>query len=192
VIVHDRSAVLNNTDDRAMFWTFGRDLGRVTTGVPSGITRYDASFDGVYRGAFWSVLPAAATVTVVDHDNLHFLYRAEVRPSAMNHVADNWLAVFDDATNLADVNTVSSVAAVNADVVQFNDANASIVAFANVDPHVTSGATLAWPINGSSAHYIVGLTPGATYGISAAGGMLSISSNGTYLASPSGVLTYPK
>jgi hypothetical protein len=192
VIVHDRTAVLNSTDDRAMFWTFGRDLSRVNAGVPAGITRYDASLDGVYRGAFWSVLPASAAVTVVDHDNLHYLYRAEVRPAAINHVADNWLAVFDDAANAAEVNAVSMVGAVNADAVQFNDANASLVAFANLDPHVNPGVTLAWPINGSLTHYVAGLTPGATYGISISGGILAISSSGTYLASPSGVLTYPK
>ena len=175
-----------------MFWTFGRDFARVTAGVPSGITRYDAGVGGVYRGAFWSVLPASAAVTVVDHDNLHFLYRAEVRPAVMNHLADNWLAVFDAAANPAEVNAVSGVAAMNADVVQFNDANASIVAFANVDPHVTTSATLAWPVNGSSAHYIAGLTPGATYGISTAGGILTVSSKGTYLANASGVLSYVK
>ncbi len=192
VVVHDRTTVLNNTDDRAMFWTFGRDLAKVTAGVPSGITRYDVGIDGVYRGAFWSVLPASAAVSLVDHDNLHFLYRAEVRPGAMNHLADNWLAVFDDAANPAEVNTVSEVSAMNADAVQFNDANASIVAFANVDPHVTTTATLAWPINGSSAHYIAGLTPAATYGISTAGGILTISSKGTYAAGAAGVLTYVK
>jgi hypothetical protein len=192
VIVHDRTAVLNNADDRAMFWTFGRDLGQVTAGVPAGMTRYDADSSGVYRGAFWSVLPVSAAVTVVDHDNLHFLYRAEVRPAATNHAADNWLAVFDAAANPAEVNAVSRVSAINADAVQFNDGNASIVAFANIDPHATTGAILAWPINNSCAHYIAGLTPGATYGISIAGGILTISSSGSYPASASGVLTYVK
>lgn len=192
VIVHDRTSVLNNADDRAMFWTFGRDLAKVTNGVPSGTTRYDAGFSSIYRGAFWSVLPVSAAVTVVDHDNLHFLYRAEVRPVAMNHSADNWLAVFDAATALVEVNSVIRVTAVNADAVQFNDPDASIVAFANVDPHVTAGATLAWPINGSLAHYVAGLTPGTAYGLSTAGGILTISANGPYLASAAGVLTFVK
>jgi hypothetical protein len=175
-----------------MFWTFGRDIAQVTSGVPSGITRYDASFNGTYRGAFWSVLPKSANLTVVDHDNLHFLYRAEVRPAAMDHAADNWLAVFDTAASSAEVNRVISVLAINADAVQFNDPNATIVAFANVDPHVTTGATLVWAINGSSAQYIAGLTPGASYGISTAGGNMTVSSIGPYSASVAGVLVHRK
>ena len=189
-VVHDRTTTLGSSDDRAMFWTFGRNIAQVSAGVPAGMTRYDAFFQGIYRGAFWSVLPAEADVTVVDHDDLHFLYRAEVRPSAMNHTNDNWLAVFDTATSPQDVNTVSSVSAVNADAVQFNDADNSIVAFANVDPHVMNGATIGWPINGSSAQYILGLTPGAWYGISSIGQTLVVSSNGTYQASPAGVIVY--
>jgi hypothetical protein len=192
VVVHDRTATLNSTDDRAMLWTFGRDIVQVTAGIPSGITRYDASFNGTYRGAFWSVLPNSANLTVVDHDNLHFLYRAEVRPSALDHAADNWLAVFDTAASPAEVSTVVSVSAINADAVQFNDANATIVAFANVDPHVNTSATLAWATNGSLAHTILGLTPGANYGISTAGGNITVSSTGPYTASAAGVLVYPK
>jgi hypothetical protein len=189
-VVHDRTATLSASDDRAMFWTFGRNLAQVGAGVPSGMTRYDASFEGIYRGAFWSILPAAADVTIVDHDDLHFLYRAEVRPQSMNHTADNWLAVFDTASSPENVNTVSNVSATNADAVQFNDIANSIVAFANVDPHITDGATLSWPVNGSSAQYIVGLTPGATYGVSTVGDTLEISSPGIFQASPAGVLVY--
>jgi hypothetical protein len=53
-----------------------------------------------------------------------------------------------------------------------------------------NGATLGWPINGSSAQYILGLTPGAWYGISSIGQTLVVSSNGTYQASPAGVIVY--
>ena len=155
-----------------------------------GMTRYDASFKGIYRGAFWSVLPASAEVNVVDHDDLHFLYRAEVRPAASSHIADNWLAVFDAAASPEGVNTVSSVLATNVDAVQFNDKNSSIVAFANLDPHLTPNATLVWPLNGASVSYIVGLTPGATYGVSSAGGNLTITSSGVYQASAAGVIVY--
>lgn len=190
VIVHDRTTVLNDTDDRAMFWTFGRNIAQVSANVPAGVTRYDATFNGIYRGAFWSVLPAAADVTIVDHDDLHFLYRAEVRPGAMDHTADNWLAVFDAAANAQLVNAVTSVSATNADAVQFNDVNASIVAFANVDPHTSPSESLSWPLNGSTAHYILGLTPGASYGISTANGELTVSATGPFQASASGVLVY--
>jgi hypothetical protein len=173
-----------------MFWTFGRDVSQVTDGVPASITRYDVSFDGTYRGAFWSVLPTSANVTIVDHDDLHFLYRAEVRPVGNSHTADNWMAVFDTATTPADVNSVSSISATNADAVQFNDPNASIVAFASVDPHIVTSAALNWPVNGSSAQYIAGLTPGATYGVSVAGGYLTVTSRGSFAASEAGVLMY--
>ena len=190
VIVHDRTAVLDNNDDRALFWTFGRDIAQVSAGVPAGMTRYDASFQGVYRGAFWSVLPSAAEVKIVDHDDLHFLYRAEVRPSAQNHTADNWLAVFDAAASSGEVNAVNPVTATNADAVQFNDVNASIVAFANIDPHLTAGTTLSWATNGSRMQYVVGLTPRAGYAISTLNGRFTVSSGGAYLASAAGVLVY--
>jgi hypothetical protein len=195
VIVHDRTATLYPTDDRAMFWTFGRNVEQITAGVPAGMTRYDASFNGIYRGAFWSVLPATADVKIVDHDDLHFLYRAEVRPASESHTSDNWLAVLDAAPSAAEVNAVSSVNATNADVVQFNDSNNTIVSFANVDPQVTTSATLAWPLNGSTAVYVAGLTPGANYGISMSGAnssgtTVTITSRGSYAASASGVLFY--
>jgi hypothetical protein len=188
VIVHDRTTALYPTDDRSMFWTFGREIAQVTANIPSGMTRYDASFKGTYRGAFWSVLPASANVNIVDHDDLHFLYRAEVRPTVMNHTNDNWLAVFDAASSPEVVNNVSAVQATNADAVQFNDSNSTIVAFANVDPHVMPNQTLSWAINASSAQYIAGLTPEASYGISVETGQIVVSATGAYRASSAGVL----
>lgn len=191
LVVHDRTATLYPTDDRAMFWTFPRTPSQITSGVPFGMTRYDVTDQkSVYRGAFWSVLPADAEVTIVDHDNLHFLYRAEVRPSALNHTKDNWLAVFDAAASPEEVNEVAGISATNADAVQFHDSKSSIVAFATVDPHVSQGTILSWPTNGSSAIYIAGLTPKANYGISVVAGTLTLSANGPYQASAAGVITY--
>ena len=190
VVIHDRTKTLYDTDDRAMFWTFGRNIEQVTSGVAYGMTRYDASFKGAYRGAFTSVLPASADVTVVDHDDMHFLYRVEVRPGSMNHMDDTWLAVVDAAQSPQAVNTVTAVQATNADAVQFNDPEKSIVAFANVDPHITPSATIALEGNESSARYIVGLTPGAYYGISTNGGRLIVSTNGPFRASSGGVLVH--
>lgn len=191
-IVHDRTTALYPADDRSMFWTFGREIAQVTSNVPAGMVRYDASFNGVYRGAFWSVLPESANVTVVDHDDMHFLYRAEVRPPVMNHTSDNWLAVFDAASTPGAVNQVTNLQATNADAVQFNDANATIVAFAYVDPHITPSQTLAWPVKGSLAQYVAGLTPGAGYGVTNQAGNLVISATGPYRASSAGILIYTK
>jgi hypothetical protein len=187
VIVHDRTAVLNSGDDRAMFWTFGRNISRVA--APPGMTRYEASFRRIYRGAFTSVLPASpSTVSVVDHDNMHFLYRVEVRPSTMNHQNDNWLAVLDVADSTRNLNTITSLTAANVDAVQFNDANHTVVAFLQ-SSSPTLPITIA--LDSTAPLYVAGLDPDTTYKVTVRGTTVTIATDdGTHqlTSSAAGVL----
>jgi hypothetical protein len=187
VIVHDRTGVLNSGDDRAMFWTFGRNISRVT--AQPGMTRYDASLRKTYRGTFTSVLPASpSTVSVVDHNNLHFLYRVEVRPAAMDHQNDNWLAVLDAADTARNVNAITSVTATNADAVQFNDANHTVVAFLQ-SSLPTLPTTIALP--NTASVYVAGMPPNTTYKVTVSGPAVTITADdGTHqlTSSAAGVL----
>ena len=188
VVVHDRTTVRNTTDDRAIFWTFGRNIAQVS--APVGMMRYDASFNSIYRGAFTSVLPANASVSVVDHDNLHFLYRAEVRPSALDHVSDNWLAVLDAADSPGNVNAIAKLNAINADVVQFNDANNSVIAFPQAS---TPTFPITYQFSGTARHYVTGLSPSVTYNVNITGNTFTIAASGSgiaVVADMAGVLAY--
>jgi hypothetical protein len=188
VIVHDRTATLDPTDERAMFWTFGRNITRVTSGVPAGMTRYDASYKGMYRGAFTSVLPMSAAITVADHDNLHFLYRAEVRPSAMDHTDDNWLAVFDTAESAGQVTPLTAVAAQNADAVQLGNASHTVVAFSRSGQPILP---ITIVVNHPAEAYVADLNPNTNYKVTATGTSLTIATDdGTsrVMSSEAGVL----
>jgi len=192
VIVHDRTSTLNPTDERAMFWTFGRDITEVKTGLPDGMKRYDASFKGVFRGSFTSILPASADITVADHDNLHFLYRAEVRPSAMDHKDDNWLAVFDTADSAKRVTSIARIRATNVDAVQFNDANHTIVAFPQSDsPTLPVNISLSQP----GDVYVAGLLPKLNYKVTLSTTAVNIEADdGTHrlTSTDAGVLHVPR
>jgi hypothetical protein len=189
VIVHDRTATLNDNDDRAMFWTFGRNL--MQESAPSGMTRYDASFKGVYRGAFTSVLPLSPSVSVVDHDDKHFLYRVEVRPPAMDHKNDRWLAVLDAADSPHKVTPVVQVAATNADAVQLNDARSTVVAFSQSNPP-TLPMTIAQ--TQSAEAFVAGLNPSTKYKVTFRGEMVTVAvDDGTsqMTSSEAGILRIP-
>jgi hypothetical protein len=162
VIVHDHTEVINSEDDRAMFWTFGRMIQ--SQPAAPGMMRYDATFRGEYRGAFTSVLPASpSTVSVVDHDDMHFLYRVEVRPAAMDHKEDNWLAILDAADSPKKVTAVVALKAANADAVQFSDASQTVIAFSQAKP-------ISLPIRVSVGQftdaYVAGLNPSTNYKVS--------------------------
>ena len=164
IVVHDRTSVLNDWDDRAMFWTFGRDVTQMP--APDGMTRYDAAFKGVYRGAFTSVLPASPSrETVVDHAGMHFLYRVEVRPQTLDHKDDDWLVVLDAADRPQKVTQITAIASTNADAIRFEDANHTVVAFSR-----PSSTTLPITIARSETSntyvvYVVGLNPNASYSV---------------------------
>jgi hypothetical protein len=182
VIVHDRTVTLNDDDDRAMFWTFGRNIKQEPTA--SGMARYDASFKGVYRGAFTSVLPSSSSVSVVDHDDKHFMYRIEVRPSAMNHKDDRWLVVLDAADSPQKVTPVEKVTASNADAVQLNDANHTVVAFAESTP-ATLPMTIA--LAQSAEAFVSGLNPNTKYKVTRSGATVTIAADdGTHQMTASG------
>ncbi len=191
VLVHDRTTVLNNGDDRAMFWTFGRNIQRMNlaSGSASGMTRYDAGFKGVYRGAFTSVLPSSpTTVSAVDHDNMHFLYRVEVRPAAMDHKEDDWLALLDAADSPKNVTPIAAVTATNADAVRLNDASPKVIAFSQSNP---ASLPISISLGEPAVAYISGLSPSTNYTVTLSGTLLTIAGDdGTHrlMSSGAGVL----
>jgi hypothetical protein len=174
VVVHDRTAVLNTTDYRAMFWNFGRNLSEVTINIPAGMRRYDASYRGTYRGAFWSVLPASSSVVSVDHKNLGYLFRLEVSPSVSDHLNDNWLAVFDAATSPSLVNAVTAPAATNIDAVQFNDAQHTVVGFPQSYPPTLP---MSIALNGNAHVYVAGLNASTNYKVTVTNTAVTIASD---------------
>jgi hypothetical protein len=193
VLVHDRTAVLNSGDDRAMFWTFGRNIERMpSSNLASGMTHYDAGFKGVFHGAFTSVLPASpSTVSVVDHANLHFLYRVEVRPAATDHREDNWLAVLDAADSPQKVTPIAMVTATNADAVRLNDASATVVAFAQSNP---TSLPISISVGEAAVVYVTGLSPSTNYKVIFSGTDLTIDADdGTHrlMSTEAGVLRIP-
>jgi len=186
VIVHDRTTVLEPGDDRVMFWTFGRNIAPAHTS--SGLARFDAAFKGTYRGSFTSVVPLHASISIVDHDNMHFLYRVEVRPAAMDHVDDDWLALFDAAESPETATEVVALSAQNADALQLKGSNHTVAAF-------LQSASVLLPISvacpNSTETYIAGLAPGTNYKVLYSGGTLTISADdGTHRmrSSEAGVL----
>lgn len=191
VVVHDITSVLNDGDDRAMFWTFGRKIDRVP--APVGITRYDASYKGMYRGEFTSVLPPSPlTVSVIDHDNMHFLYRVEVRPAVMDHKNDTWLAVLDAADSPKQVTSVAAIRATNSDAVQLGDADHTVIAF-------SQSGSLSLPItievSSAAVTYVTGMAPNTNYKVVFGGTSLTIAADdGTSRSTSSvaGVLRIPR
>jgi hypothetical protein len=190
VIIHDVTSVLNDSDDRAMLWIFGRNVDRAA--APAGMTRYDVRFKGTYRGAFTSVLPASpGTVSVVDHDNLHFLYRVEVRPAALDHKNDTWLVVLDAADSPKQVTPLAAVSATNADAVQLNDADHTVIAFPQ-----SGSVPLPLTIEELSFAdtYIAGLAPNTNYKVIFSSTSLTIAADdGTshFTSTAAGVLRVP-
>lgn len=185
VVVHDRTSVLDSRDDRALFWTFGRNVKQVAS---SSNPRFDASFKGVYRGAFTTLLPASPSISVVDHDGMHFLYRVEVRPNAMDHKDDNWLALFDAADSPQKLTAIESLKATNADALELGDVSHTVVAFPQF-----SSSTLPISIicKESSLAYIVGLTPNTNYNASFTDGIITLAlDDGTHrvMSSEAGVV----
>lgn len=189
VIVHDRTTVLNSGDDRALFWTFGRNLTQ--TSSTSGTVQFDTSFKGTYRGRFSSVLPAAASISIVDHDNMHFLYRAEVRPAKMDHTNDDWLAVFDAAASPQKTTSFEALQCINADAIQLNDSAHTVIAFAQSIPP----PPIRIPFGQSAEFYLADLAPNTNYSVIRDALSLTITpDNGTnrMMTSQSGVLHVPQ
>lgn len=174
VVVYDTTATKYADDDRAMFWQFGRDVTQVGDPAP-GQHRFHATRNSgaTFKGALTTVLPSNSAVSIVDHglmsirgtpriasfgESLHFLYRVEQRPSAMNHSADRWLSVADASKSVDAVEAVVSLAATNADVVQFS--TSGVVGFASGTLPIKYAFTKA------ANHIIAGLNAGGIYHIS--------------------------
>jgi len=173
-VVYDQTTTRFADDDRSMFWTFGRTLTEVS--APAGMHKFQAEYGGVFRGAMTQVLPASASAPIIDHANVHAIYRVEVRP-ALDHTSDNWLHVFDAATSSGAVDTVASISGVGVDAVLIG--TATVAGFATTDPPATSISYDAGT-TGVTSHTLAGFAPSTTYTIN----------GGAVTASPQGVLRF--
>jgi hypothetical protein len=173
VVVHDLTQCLNANDYQKMIWALPRTPARVTTGVPAGMTRYDVTDQkSVYHGALWSVLPSSAAVNIVNHDGYNFLYRAEVIPREQTN--NDWLAVLDTANAPSKVNAVTKLDCTNADCVQFDDANHTLVAFSQSN---SPQLPITIAVNGTGDSYIAGLTPHTNYKVVASGNRIVVNAD---------------
>lgn len=193
-LVHDRTAVRNVDDERHMIWTFGRIPASVS--APSGQSRYDITGNGgnsgsAYRGSFTSVLPVTPSVSMVDHNNLHFLYRVEVQPSALDHTSDTWLSMIDTADTPGAVNAATVLTSSNNyDVVQLDDSALTVAGFSKTS---TPSLPITYSYIGDATHHITGLAPDTNYKVVAASGSVAISADdGTdrVASNSAGVLTF--
>jgi hypothetical protein len=205
VVVYDTTTTKYADDDRAMFWTFGRDLAQVSDPV-SGLHRFHSTRNSgaTFKGALTTVLPSNSTVAIVDHGlmsvggtpkvttfgpPLHFLYRVEQRPSALDHTSDTWLNVFDAASSAGAVEGVSTLTGTNVDVAQLS--GSGVVGF-------VKGATPTLPMSygftGTPQHTIAGLAPLTSYHVTMSAGptatIAAAIGSGDMISSAAGVLTY--
>jgi len=105
----------------------------------------------------------------------------------MNHTGDNWLAVFDAAESPQKVTPVAAVNATNADAVQLNNTNHTVIAFS----HSASTLPISIRLSQPGEAYIAGLNPKTNYTVVFGGGMLTIASDdGTHrmMSTEAGVL----
>ena len=207
VVVYDTTTVKFADDDRAMFWTFGRDLAQ-TADPSAGLHRFYSTRNGgtIFKGALTTVLPLSSSVSIEDHGimsisgsgsnavavsgaPMHFLYRVEQRPAAMDHTADTWLNVFDAATSPGAVESVTLLVGANIDAAQLS--TSGVVGFAS-----GSAPTLPmmYSFTGTPKHTVAGLTPLTPYHVSMGAGptvtIAAATGSGDIMASAAGVLTY--
>lgn|GEM_PF-1755263 len=206
-VVYDATSVKYADDDRMMNWVFGRDLAQQADPATGEHLFYSTRNSGAtFKGALTTVLPLNSSVSIMDHGPmsltgsgasatavagtpLHFLYRVEQRPSALDHTDDTWLNVFDAATSAGAVEAVTALSGTNVDAVQLS--SSGVVGFAKGS---TPTLPMSYGFTGTPNHVIAGLTPGASYHVSmGAGPVATISAatgSGDTTASAAGVLTF--
>ena len=206
VVVYDRTQTLYPDDDRAMFWTFGRDLAQVADPA-DGMHQFQATRNSgsIFKGALTTILPANSTVAIANHGivsntgsgastvavsgpSLNFLYRVAQRPFAFDHTGDTWLNVLDAATSAGAVDSVTALTATNADVLQLSASG--VVGFAKSDPPVLP---ITYSFTGRPRHRIAGFSPHGAYRVTISGSTITIAAaagSANSFASEAGVLSY--
>lgn len=207
IIVYDTTKTLFADDDRAMFWTFGRDLAQVADPAIGMHQFYSTRNAGaIFKGALTTVLPANSSVAIVNHGlmsisgtgasavavsgpPLNFLYRVEQRPPAFDHASDAWLNVLDAATSSGAVESITSLKAKNADVVQLSVSG--VVGFARGDSPVLP---IEYSFVGTPHHRLAGLTPSVAYHVTVGADstvtVAAATGSGDSSASAAGILSY--
>ena len=133
-----------------------------------------------------SVVGSGAARHTVLGAPLHFLYRVEQRPSALDHTADNWLSVADAATSSGAVESITALTSSHADVIQLS--TSGVVGF------VTGALPVTYTFTGTPLHKIAGLTASTAYHVtfvtSTSISIGTATGSGDLTSSIAGVLAY--
>lgn len=206
VVVYDPTTVRNSDDDRAILWAFGRNISEVSG--PAGMHTFQAvTLASAFKAQMTTVLPASNSTSIVNHcilaitgsgasaaatcaaGALNYLYRVEVRPSALNHVSDNYLTVLDMSASSGTVSSVSNLTSTsNIDGVQLTG---FVAGFAQ-------GGTVTLPMSYSftaatSQHYVAGMAVSTAYHVTVTSTSVTIATatgSGDTTSSAAGVLAF--
>src|SRR5262249_42215476 len=111
-VVYDRTTSSGATADPHLSWHFSPTPVLATSPSP-GAVRYDVADGAVFKGAFTTLLPAAATVSTPENVyDSNKLYAIRVRGPSSGSI--KWLTVFDTATSAAGVALSSRIETSNA------------------------------------------------------------------------------
>ena len=158
-VVSDHTTVLTPTDDQYMGFHFGKTP--VSVSAPGGMSRYDVSNGGTFKGTEFAVLPASAPTTLVDTHAVHAVYRVETRPSTAG-ATQTWLHVFDASTSAGAVTVPAPLTSGGLDAIQLGSV---VTAFAQTDPPLTT-MSYAFAAGAAVTHYVAGMVPSASYQVS--------------------------
>jgi len=196
IVVHDITNTYYADDYRQMMWQFGKTPTEVTPPA-TGLHRLDIADGGVFKGALTTVLPVNHLAAIAQKIGSNYdslcnttnlpLYQVQVRPNAFDHTADNYLAVIDTSATPELVAAVTPSTTSNIDAAQV--AGLGVVAFAKAETPVLP---MTYTYTGTPHHYIAGLAPNASYGVTIAGGTVTIDTTGsaTLTATNAGILEF--
>lgn len=181
-VVYDRTEVTDPSLDQWLAF-------HVSAEPHASGSAYDVGSGSTYAGRVQTLLPAGASVRVVDTFDAHKVYRVEIHPGAA--AADNrWVTVLDAAASpgTAETSSVLHAGGMDGALVQMPAWNAAVLAgspASAIDYSIPARAT---------RHVLTDLSPSQTYTVTAAaaGGSLTVhvAPGAGSAASATGVLSF--
>jgi hypothetical protein len=181
-VAYDRTVVANTSGDPHLNWHFIPTPASVSTPSP-GARRYDVtSASAGFAGAMTTLLPASASISMVNVFNFNKLYRLEVRPPTPA-TTSSWLTVFDASATPSAVAIASRLtsadgnASANVTGALLRGATSSVALFGSGAATATIAGTVTFTVPAAQTLVVLSdLTPSAGYSAtaSAAGGNLTV------------------
>ena len=189
--VRDWTTVPNGAYPQKMLWNFGKSP--VLNAVPpGGMTRIDVA-DTAFKGSAFFLTPdgystALSTYTQDGYGgavNNSIVWHADFAGPA--NASNTWLSVFDAASSIGGVYTLSSLKGTGADAIQITEIN-TVVAWPVIEGNGIP-LTYTFTPGGTVTHYIPGLQPATAYAVTAdgtagsattdSGGVLTLTTTGS-------------